>query len=193
MPEEVDVVDNSGSWKALAVMTLLAFGWVLIARPEAAADQASEVFVTNLPAVQTIEGEVTVSSPVPSTRFVRTAALVSPATLAEVNNLTELGILDATGFASATLGLSGTVQGTAARGAVGIVLIPDQPEVLAALQEHGRFQLAIRVDAQADPRTGLFASEVVTTRLVAPRYRVFAFNETQHAARLTSFTTLATS
>jgi hypothetical protein len=187
------VIDNSGSWKALAVLTLLAFGWLLLARPEAAADQASEVLVTNLPAVQTIEGEVTVRTPVPSTRFVRTAALVSPAALAEINNLTELGILDADGFASATLGISGVVQGTAARGAVGIVLIPDQPEILAAFQEHGRFQLAIRLDAEADPRTGLFSSEVLTARLVAPRYRVFAYNETAHAARLTTFTTLATS
>lgn len=183
---------GSGHWKAVGAAAILAGVVVVVPQGRLAADGPGEVYVTNFPERQQIEGRVAISSPVPSTRFFRLPALVSPAGLAEVNSLTEGGVLDTTGFPTVTLGLSGAVQATTPQGELGVVLIPDQPEILAAFHEHGRLHLAIKLEAAADPATALFASEPITVHVLFPRYRVFFYNGTSHTARATLFATLAT-
>jgi hypothetical protein len=158
------------------------------------ADSPEPVTVTNFPEVQQISGRVVVSEPVPQTRFETKKALISPAPLSDTNHLTDAGTIDTSGFTHVTLSLSGILQGSAQGGAVGVVLVPDLPEVSNALRTHGVLQFGLRAEASVSPsQAGLFSSEPATLRLGFPRYRVLLYNATQKAAEATVYAYLGTS
>jgi hypothetical protein len=165
-------------------------GW---GRP-AAADPPQAVVVTNFPETQQISGKVVVSEPIPQTRLETKKALVSPAEIADTNHLTDAGTIDAAGFTHVTLSLSASLQGSAQAGTIGVVLLPDVPEVATALRTYGALQFGLRVDAPlSSPPASLFSSESVTFRLAFPRYRVLLYNSTQKAADATVFLYLSSS
>lgn len=168
-----------------------ALAWIATPREAAIADGPETVFVANFPATQQVAGQVVVRDPVPATAFAARSTVVSPARLTEVGSLTEGGTLDARGFASLTVGISGALQATNPSGEVGVLLLPDQPDILAAFHERGQLQFAFQVRAAVDPRTSLFHSDQATFRLLFPRYRVLYYNETAHSAQMTLFTNLA--
>lgn len=173
---------------ALAVSLLVL--WLALAPSRGLdADGPEQVFVTNFPEVQQVAGTVTVAAPVPQTRFERLEALVSPASAAETGSYTEAGTLDARGFGAVTLSLAGTVQGRLAAAApVGVLLLPDVPEIVANFRTHGVAQLALRVEAEAGPSgTGLFQSEPAHLRLAFPRYRVLLYNGTPRTSEVTVY------
>ena len=176
---------------AAAVAALAAFaGWN---RP-VVADAPQAVTVTNFPEVQQIGGRVVVSEPIPQTRFETKKALVIPAPLSDTTHLTDAGAIDTAGFTHVTLSLSGLLQGSAQAGAVGVVLVPDVPEVANALRTYGVLQLGLRTEAAVVPaQAGLFSSEPATFRLGFPRYRVLLYNATQKSADATVYAYLSTS
>lgn len=170
----------------LAVLALAAPG------VGASAGSAEPVAVTNFPKVQQVSGQVTIDGPVTATRFLRRPALVSPAALADTAQLTEAAALDTAGFSQITLSLGGALRGSAPGGAVGAVLIPDLPEVAAALTEAGLLQFPLRVEAVLEPAAGgRFSSDSVTLPVAFPRYRVLFYNSTPAAADTTLYVNLA--
>ena len=158
------------------------------------ADAPQSVTVTNFPEVQQVNGRVVVTEPIPQTRFETKKALVSPAPLSDTNHLTDAGTIDTAGFTHVTLSLAGILQGSAQAGAVGVVLVPEVPEVTNALRTYGVLQFGLRAEAPIVPsQVGLFSSEPATFRLGFPRYRIFLYNATQKAADATVYAYLSTS
>jgi hypothetical protein len=158
-----------------------------------AADAPQAVVVTNFPETQQVTGRV-VSEPIPQTRFETKKALVSPCELSDTNHLTDAGTIDTAGFTHVTLSLSGILQGSAQTGAIGVVLVPDVPEVTTALRTYGVLQFGLRAEAPIRPaQAGLFSSESVTFHLGFPRYRVLLYNATQKAAEATVYAYLSSS
>lgn len=158
------------------------------------ADGPQAVTVTNFPETQQVSGRVVVTEPIPQTRFETKKALVSPAELSDTNHLTDAGTIDTAGFSQVTLSLAGSLQGSAQGGAVGVVLVPDLPEVTTALRTYGVLQFGLRAEAPVS-RSGAapFSSESATFRLAFPRYRVLLYNATQKAAEATVYAYLGTS
>ncbi len=178
----------------LLAATAAIFAALVIPNRPLVADAPQAVTVTNFPEVQRIDGRVAISEPLPQTRFETRKALVSPAPLSDTSNLTDAGTLDTAGFTYVTLSLSGLLQGSAQPGVVGVVLVPDVPEVTTALRTYGILQLELRAEAAVEPaERGLFNSKPETFRLAFPRYRVLLYNATQKAADATVYAYLGTS
>jgi hypothetical protein len=175
----------------LALSVSLVVLWLALAPArDLDAEGPEQVFVTNFPEVQQVAGAVTVAAPVPQTRLERLEALVSPATIAETGSYTEAGTLEAAGFGAVTLSLAGTVQGRLTAAApVGVVLLPDVPEVVGNFRTHGVAQFALRVEAEATPAGvgGLFQSAPAHLELAFPRYRVLLYNGTPRTSEVTVY------
>ena len=165
------------------LITAYAIALVVSAPSLGAAETADSVRVTNFPEVQQISGRVVVTDPIPATRFLTLKALVSPAALTDVNQLTDAGTLDTAGFTHVTVSLAGSLQGSGQLGSVGVVLVPEVPEVLTALRNQGMLQFALRTEAAVVPsQGGLYSSEPIAHRVGFPRYRVLLYNTTPKAA-----------
>ncbi len=161
-------------------------GALVMSQPPVVADGPDQVAVTNFPEVQ----RVVVKD---QTRFETRKAVAAPIDLSDVSHLTEAGTLEASGFTHVTLSLSGSLQGSAQAGAVGVVLVPDVSEVTTALR-NGVLQLGLRAEATVSPaQGGYFSSESVTLRLGFPRYRVLLYNSTSKSADATVYAYLSTS
>jgi hypothetical protein len=156
---------------------------------EVEADAAEPVIVTNFPEVQRVAGEVTVAEPIPQTRFQKLEALVAPASEAETGSWTEAGRLTTAGFGAVTLGLVGTVQGRILAAApVGVVLLPDVPEVVGNFRSHGITQHALRLEALVSPAgPGVFESAPAHLELGFPSYRVLLYNATPRTSEVTVY------
>lgn len=166
------------------------------APPSWAADgQPAAVAVTNFPATQQVAGTVTIGQPIPATRLDTSAALVSPALPSDLNSLTEGGIVEASGFSSATFSLAVSVQGgLGSPGTVGALLVPDVAEVLGALRNTGVVLFPITIEAAVAPSpSGIYQAAPVTVRLGFPRYRVFFYNTTARSSQATLYSYLSTS
>ena len=157
------------------------------------ADGAEAVHVTNFPAVQAVAGAVEVPAPIPHTQFVVERAQVSPGDYDNPTSYFDAGVVDTAGFTSVTLSLAGEVQGRLSGPAeVGVVLIPEGPETLAALRVHGIQQFPIRLATRIAPSpSGLFQSEQLSSRLGFPRYRVFFYNQSPRTVDATVYLYLA--
>ncbi len=157
--------------------------------------EPASVIVTNFPETQQVEGTVSVTRPVPATRLEKSRGLVTPAAPTDLNSLTDGGTLDATGFVSATLSLAVEVQGSlAAPARVGAILVPDVPEVLAAMRNAGVVQFPLTTEAAVTPSpTGVHQAAPVTVRLAFPRYRVFFYNTTPRTSEATLYSYLSSS
>lgn len=158
-------------------------------------DEPQQVVVTNFPETQQITGTVVIERPLPTTRLVALKALVTPGGPTNVADLTEGGVLDGTGFASATLSLAVDVQGSlAGPGKVGAMLVPDQSDVLAALRTYGVVQFPLTVEAPVAPSVaGIHQSDSKSVRLGFPKYRVFFYNTSPRTSEVTLYVYLASS
>lgn len=156
---------------------------------------AQPVIVTNFPETQKVSGIVSLERPAPTTRLVTTKALVAPGGPSDVDDLTDAGSVDCSGFAYVTLSLAVTVQGSiAGPGKVGAILVPDQSDILAALRSAGVVQFPISLEAPVAPSTsGVHQSSSLTTRLAFPRYRVFFYNTTPRTSEATLYAYLGNS
>jgi hypothetical protein len=147
------------------------------------------VVVTNFPEVQQVRGAVTVREPIPRSRLERRSELVPPGGRLELGSLVEVAPLQTEGFTSVVLSLAGAVKGELRRpGAAGVLLLPDEPEILRAFQEHGELQFALEAQADLTPGgTGRFHSEQPFHRLAFPRYRVFFYNSGERTMEATLY------
>jgi hypothetical protein len=180
--------------KIFFTASVIALAVLAIPLRPAVAEPPSSVTVTNFPDLQQVSGKVAVTEPIPQTRFETRKAVVSPADSKDVNHWTEAGVLDVSGFTHVTLGVAGLLQGSPQAGTVGVVLVPDVPEILNALRLYGVVQLGLRADATLNPaQNGLFSSESLTLRLGFPRYRVYLYNTTAKSAEAAVYAYLGTS
>ena len=172
------------SFLVAAVAVIL--GALVMSQPPVTADGPDQVVVTNFPEVQ----RVVMNEP---TRLETRKAQAAPVDLSDAAHLTEAGRLETAGFTHVTLSVAGSLQGSAQAGAVGVVLVPDVPEVAAALR-NGVVQLGLRAEATVSPaQEGYFSSESVTFRVGFPRYRVLLYNSTSKTADATVYAYLSTS
>lgn len=142
------------------------------------------VVVTNFPAVQTIEGSVSIRDSAHRTRFIepQQETVVSPVPRSAVNQLVDGGVLETDGFAQVVLSLAGVVKGTVERGgSLGAVLIPDVEVARNALQEEGVFLFPLEVTAELTPGSTFVGSKPVALPVAFPRYRVLLYNGSDRA------------
>lgn len=169
----------------VAVATILA-----VAPMASSADRIVEVLVTNLQDPQPISGQVRVQDVIPHAQTLRfTDLTVSPASRHEVNQLTEAGVIDATGFTAVTLSLQGQIKGRPFRdGDVGVLLLAEEEPILRALLEDGEIQLPLEVStAIRFQQSSYFAASEAKLPIAFPRYRVLVYNSTDKAAAVNVF------
>ena len=101
--------------------------------------ELSRSFVVNLKDPHPIEGTVNVEAPIPhSATQSLFDVVVAPASRDEPSLWTEAGILETDGFSSVVLSLHGQFRGNpSGPGAVGLVLVPEEENILRALGEGG--------------------------------------------------------
>ena len=139
-----------------------------------------EVVVTNLPAVQQIEGKVSVVGTIRHAVTQRRVNLiVPPADRHATADLVELDPIDTDGFTAVTMSLHGQVRGTVLKGGtVGAILLPDETSVLEALNQRGIFQLPLEVTSALAVKEGTDFSVQKRFPLGFPRYRIYLYNST---------------
>jgi hypothetical protein len=151
--------------------------------------ELTRTFVVNLKDPHPIEGTVSVPAPIPHS-MTRTLldVVVAPASREEPSLWTEAGILETDGFTSVVLSLHGQFRGNpSGPGAVGLVLIPEEENVLRALGE-GEVHLALDAVAEPVPDGRLYFSGSRAGLAIAfPRYRVFLYNTTDRSAAVNIF------
>ena len=98
---------------------------ITVAASGAVSRAAQEVFVLNWPAVQRVEGTVTIERPVRLSTLVRRGDLiVAPVHPSDTTRLIDGGLIEAEGFGHVTLSLLGTTKGEVGRsGTVGAFLV----------------------------------------------------------------------
>ena len=169
------------------VLTLL-----FIAQPTAGdADEAvRSVRVINFPAVQKVQGEVTIPVAVPHAALVRVRDItVPPVEPSERGRLIDGGIVPAEGYTGVVLSLSGRAAGRALRsGEIGAYLIPDEETVMQAYEEDGILQFPIEITAPLTQGTvRMHASQQERSTLAFPRYRVRFYNTTDKTVSVNLF------
>jgi hypothetical protein len=155
---------------------------VLTGSAPAGGEAVQDVNVLNFPSPQRIEGAVDLRHPVAlASSFLRRTATVLPARLAQVRELTDGGELRAEGFTRAIVSLAGVATSRiVAPGAVGVLLVPNDPDILASWQESGVAQLSWRLEAPVAPsEQGLFEAAPVEFRPAFPSYRIFFYDTLQ--------------
>ena len=142
----------------------------------------TDVYVTNLPDVQRVEGQVSIREPAPHTRMVRLPErVVAPVDRSDANSLVAGGLVDATGFRNAVLSVAGYVQGRlGTAGKIGAVLVADEEPILQAFNEAGLIQLGLDASA-AVVRTDSYFAGSEPVQLAFPRYQVYYYNTTDRA------------
>lgn len=160
-----------------AILAAVLLG-VLASPGTALSQRLQEVFVTNFPELQQVEGRVEVEGTIRHGTFTERQEVVSPVGRHETGNLIFGGTVETDGFTSVVLSLQGEVKDTRfSAGTVGALLIPDEEPVLRALREAGRVQFPLEVEAPVVPEaSSYFASEPTEKRVAFPRYRIFFYN-----------------
>jgi len=160
---------------------------VLLISASAALAQ-EEVLVINLPTIQPVQGEVTVSEPIPQTKLVSLGEkVVPPLQRSETTALIPGGLVDAEGFRTAVVSIAGFVQGQSlAQGTVGAILLPNEDSILRVFREEAQIQLELEVTADSTPSDAYFSSSEAL-KLGFPRYQIFYYNTTDRAVSVRLF------
>jgi hypothetical protein len=164
-----------------AVVVVLVVSLLLPSGGRAAEDTSRPVRVMNFPVLYKIEGQVEVPSPVPHSALVRLKEVtVPPVEPTETGRLIDGGTIDASGFTTAVLSLSGRASGRALRsGVVGAYLVPDEEAIVKAYEEDALMQFPIEISAPLQTSTyRLTAMQQSKAGLGFPRYRVRLYNTT---------------
>lgn len=164
-----------------AVLAMFVVLLLLPAGSRAADEPTRPVRVINFPGVFKIEGQVEVPQPVPHSALVRVKEVtVPPVEPSETGRLIDGGGLDASGFTTVVLSLSGRATGRALRsGVVGAYLVPDEEAITKAYEEDAMLQFPIEINAPLQTSTTrLTAMQQSKAGLGFPRYRVRFYNTT---------------
>ena len=168
-------------------MKSMTFAFVLVVSASVAVAQ-EEVFVLNLPTIQPVQGEVTITQPIPQTEFQSLGEkVVPPLQRSETTALVPGGLVEAEGFRTAVVSIAGFVQGQAlAEGTVGAILLPEEDSILRVFREEAQIQLELEVTADTAPSNAYFSGREVLT-LGFPRYRIYYYNTTGRAVSVKLF------
>jgi hypothetical protein len=165
---------------ASALLVVVAALWIA-SSGSAVSNAIEEVFVTNFPDVQTVEGKVGVVGPVHlSALRAFEGIVVPPVARHETTRIVEAGILDANGFAAVVLSLHGVVRGDVKKpGDVGVILLPAESLIQEAFNDQGVMHFTLETAARGvSTQTPYFASEQPRYTVGFPRYRVLLYNTT---------------
>lgn len=155
--------------------------------------ELTRTVVVNLKDPHPIEGDVNVSSPIPHSETASMIdVVVAPSSRDQTGLWTDVGSLDMTGFTSVVLSLQGQFRGsTSGSGTVAVVLVPDEENVLRALEE-GEVHLELEVTAEPAPPGALYFSGSSGDLPVGfSGYRVFLYNTTERSASVDVYAYLA--
>jgi len=169
---------NGWTLVALCLLALLVLGWP---SGETLSQSVRQVFVTNFPSVQQVSGELALDGPVHLARATRFRDItVPPISRDETTRMVEAGVLTVEGFPQLVLSLHGVVKGDVGRaGAVGAILIPDEPTIEEAFREQGILHFYLEtVSNEIVSGVPYFASAPRNAQIAFPRYRVLLYNTT---------------
>lgn len=177
---------------ALVVLGLVAIAVVFLFTPtgQVVSQRISEVFVTNFPHVQRIDGQVSVRGPVKQSRFESFRNITLPPVPREdTTRLVDGGRLVTDGFPSVVLSLHGLVKGHVAKvGAVGAILIPEEETIQEAFEELGIMHFYLETVATGvSSRTPYFASNQPRFTVAFPAYRILLYNTTDKTVSVSVF------
>lgn len=178
------------SRKTLIALVFIALFFLLTPTGRVASQSIRQVFVTNFPRIQTIEGEVTVRGPVHlSQQQIFEKVVVPPVQPDDTTRLVEAGTLVTEGFPSVVLSLHGVVRGAVQKpGDVGAILIPDQETIREGFDETGMMPFAMETVARGiTARTPYFASTQPRYTVGFSRYRVLLYNTTDKTVTVNLF------
>lgn len=162
---------------------------VLVFAGAASVQELTRSFVVNLKDPHPIEGAVEVRSPIPHSELQSLfEQIVSPAPRSETSLWTEAGTLETDGFTTAVVSFHGQFRGNpSAPGSFGVVLVPEEENVLRAFAE-GEAHLVLEAVADPVPNGRLYFSASQAGLAIAfPRYRLFLFNGTDRSASVSVF------
>jgi len=143
-----------------------------------------QVFVTNFPDLQRIEGEVSVRGPIRQAAQVAIKDIVVPPVgPKDTQRLIQAGTLATDGFSQIVLSLSGQIKGEVVRpGSVGAILVPEEDLIQRAFDEKGEMQFPLEVVASSvSGASPYFASNQPRFQIGFPRYRVLLYNTSAKA------------
>lgn len=177
---------------ALAVLGIVALAVVFLFTPtgEVISQHVSEVFVTNFPKVQWINGEVAVRGPVLQSKLVSFRDItLAPVRREDTTRLVDGGTLVADGFPNVVLSLHGLVKGNVQEvGAVGAILIPDEQTIQEAFDELGIMHFYLEAAAEGvSSSTPYFASNQPRFTVAFPAYRILLYNTTDKTVTVNVF------
>jgi nitrate/nitrite transporter NarK len=176
----------------IAIPLLVAAAGVLFLAPtgELVSQAVRQVFVTNFPAVQEVEGAVAIEGPVHLSRSVKFEDItVPPVMRQDTTRLVEAGVLETEGFPDVILSLHGVVKGHVGRvGTVGAVLIPDETTIQEAFTEQGMLHFFLETAAgDVSSKTPYFASTQPRYTVAFSRYRILLYNTTDKTVSASLF------
>jgi len=169
---------NGWTLVALLFVCLLILGWP---SAETLSQSVRQVFVTNFPSVQQVSGELALDGPVLLSRSTGFRDItVPPISRHETTRMVEAGVLTVEGFPRLVLSLHGVVKGDVGRtGAVGAILIPDEPTIEEAFREQGILHFYLEtVSGEIVSGSPYFASPQQNAQVAFPSYRVLLYNTT---------------
>ncbi|MGH9323035.1 MAG: hypothetical protein ACRD3V_24500, partial [Vicinamibacteria bacterium] len=136
-----------------------------------------------------IEGTVEVATPIPHSGVQSLFdVVVGPASRDEPSLWTEAGMIETDGFTSVVLSVHGQFRGNpSSTGAIGLILIPEEENVLRSLAE-GEVHLSLEAVAEPVPDgRSYFSGSRAGLAIAFPRYRVFVYNTTDRTAAVNVF------
>lgn len=151
---------------------------IAVSGAAAHAQSSRSVRVENFPEIQQVAGDVEVDKPIPHAAMIRIEAeVVSPLPRWELANRNEIGIVDAEGFTTVVLSLTGEVKGRpTADSQVGVLLVPDEEPIVEAFEQSNEIQLPIELIADVEGGSAGFFAAQTTVPLAFPSYLVYLYN-----------------
>jgi hypothetical protein len=152
-------------------------------------EELTRTFVVNLKDPHPITGTVTVGQPIPHSAMRSLMdVVVAPSPRNDPALWTEAGAVDTDGFSAIVLSFQGQFRGNpGGPGTVGVVLVPEEEDVLRALSE-GEIHLTLEARAEGVPDgRAYFSGSHPGLAIAFPRYRVFLYNTTDRSASVNLF------
>ena len=114
--------------------------------------------------------------------------MVPPVARSEVTNLIDAGTIDTAGYTHMTLNLAAELKGTAHKGVVGALLLPDVEPFRRVWRTLGLVLASVDFTAGATPESESYLLAPQQTFEVGfPRYRVLLYNSTGASATVAFF------
>lgn len=173
-----------------AAVAALAMVLLLTPAGQAVSQEIQQVFVTNFPEVQSIDGRVSVAGPVHLAELRSyEEILVPPVRPTETTRLIEAGTLDTDGYPAVVLSLHGLTRGDVKKsGDVGAILIPVEQRIEEGFNEQGLMPFSLETAASGvSADTPYFASAQPRYVVAFPRYRVLLYNTTDKSVTVSLY------